>query len=44
MVSELGEEAVLAGAVATSLEAAQERLFDRGGSKRHATAASGRVT
>ena len=33
VVSELGEEAVLAGAVAISLEAAQERLFDRGGRK-----------
>ena len=31
VVSELGEEAVLAGAVAVSLEAAQARLFDRGG-------------
>ena len=29
-VSQLGEEAVLAGAVATALEAAQERLFSRG--------------
>jgi predicted NBD/HSP70 family sugar kinase len=28
-VSELGEEAVLQGALATALEAAQERLFDR---------------
>ncbi|MEI6725481.1 MAG: ROK family protein, partial [Actinomycetes bacterium] len=44
VVSELGEEAVLAGAVAISLEAAQERLFDRGGRERRATAASGRTT
>lgn len=44
VVSELGEEAVLAGAVAISLEAAQARLFDRGGRVRRATAASGRVT
>jgi len=29
-VSQLGEEAVLAGAVAIALEAAQERLFSRG--------------
>ena len=34
-VSELGEEAVLDGAVATSLAAAQERLFSRTGSFEH---------
>jgi hypothetical protein len=28
-VSDLGDEAVLAGAVATALEAAQDRLFTR---------------
>jgi len=38
-VSELGEEAVLDGAVATSLAAAQERLFSRTGSFEHHEAA-----
>ena len=34
-VSELGEAAVLAGAVATALEAAQDQLFSRTGNLDH---------